>query len=60
MITKQDNKTIIVVHRLNGFMAYQKEHPGVWGAGKNAYEAIGNCINAHRKVFEIEIIDETK
>jgi hypothetical protein len=48
---------IILTRRINDVHACIKGQTGVWGAGKTSYEAIGNMVSAHIKIFGIEAVE---
>lgn len=50
-------KTVIINGRTCDVMAHLEDNPGVWGSGDNRAEAIGQMVNAHPEIFDIEIVD---
>jgi hypothetical protein len=48
-------RKIIVEERSHDWMAFLEGQRGIWGCGRTPYEAIGNCVNAHREMFGIGV-----
>jgi len=60
---KNNNETvkitnIIVTKRASDYHACLENHPGIWGCGRNIYEAIGNVIMNHPERFNLKIVEE--
>jgi len=48
---------ITVSKRSSDYHACLENHPGIWGCGRNIYEAIGSVIMDHPEKFNLKIIE---
>ena len=51
---------ITITKRADDYHACLKDHPEIWGCGKNVDEAIGSLIRAHGDTFGVEIKEPTR
>jgi len=49
---------ITITKRASDYHACLENHPGIWGCGRNIYEAIGNVIMNHPDRFNLKIVEE--